>query len=239
MHQEFLALLCMAAFYAIYFSKQLAQRRQGVRTNQIGRGDKTAGTLLVERLLGAATLSIVPVEAASILLGGPAGPTRFAAGLALCLVGCAVFLAAVRGLGGSWRAGISAEKDTALVTGGVYAHSRNPAFLGFDLVYLGLLLWFFNWLHLAFALFAVLMLHLQILQEEAWLGETFGAAYRSNPPPTPVFWPKTSNPRPPLLKIRRPFACYSFKVAQVRSSTGPKGRNTRPRTPGCTSSAWL
>lgn len=179
MYQKFLALLCMAAFYAIYFSKQLAQRRQGVRTNQIGRGDKTAGTLLVERLLGAATLSIVPVEAASILLGGPAGPARFAAGLALCLLGCAVFLAAVRGLGGSWRAGIPAEKDTALVTGGVYAHSRNPAFLGFDLVYLGLLLWFFNWLHLAFALFAVLMLHLQILQEEAWLGETFGAAYQS------------------------------------------------------------
>ena len=84
MYQKFLALLCMAAFYAIYFSKQLAQRRQGVRTNQIGRGDKTAGTLLVERLLGAATLSIVPAEAASILLGGPAGPARFAAGLALC-----------------------------------------------------------------------------------------------------------------------------------------------------------
>ena len=191
MYQKFLALLCMAAFYAIYFSKQLAQRRQGVRTNQIGRGDKTAGTLLVERLLGAATLSIVPVEAASILLGGPAGPARFAAGLALCLLGCAVFLAAVRGLGGSWRAGIPAEKDTALVTGGVYAHSRNPAFLGFDLVYLGLLLWFFNWLHLAFVLFAVLMLHLQILQEEAWLGETFGAAYQSYRARTRRYWGKS------------------------------------------------
>lgn len=36
---------------------------------------------------------------------------------------------------------------------------------------------FFNWPLLAFTAFAMLMLHLQILQEEAWLPTAFGDEY--------------------------------------------------------------
>ena len=32
-----MALLVLAVFYAIYFSKVLAQKRQGIQTHQIGR----------------------------------------------------------------------------------------------------------------------------------------------------------------------------------------------------------
>lgn len=188
MAQKLLALFFLAVFYGVYFAKQASQRRQGVRTNQIGLGQKTAKTLWVERLLGASSLSIVPAELASILLGEPAGPVRFGAGAALCLVGCAIFAAAVLDLGGSWRAGIPAEQATELVTGGVYAYSRNPAFLGFDLIYLGLLVWFFDLPLLVLTAFAVLMLHLQILQEEAWLAGVFGAAYRAYRARTRRYW---------------------------------------------------
>ena len=44
----------------------------------------------------------------------------------------------------SWRAGIPERDGTELVTGGLYAFSRNPAFLGFDLMYLGVFLLFAN-----------------------------------------------------------------------------------------------
>ena len=34
------ALLCLAAFYGIYFGKMILQRRQGIKTDQIGKGNK-------------------------------------------------------------------------------------------------------------------------------------------------------------------------------------------------------
>ena len=75
----------------------------------------------------------------------------------------------------SWRTGIPDRNKTKLVTDGIYRYSRNPAFLGFDLQYIGILLIYFNLLTLIFTIFAVTMLHLQILQEEQYLTATFGA----------------------------------------------------------------
>ena len=60
-------------------------------------------------------------------------------------------------------------RNTGLVTSGIYRISRNPAFVGFDLTYIGLLLCFANWLHLLVVLCAVTIFHLQILQEERFL----------------------------------------------------------------------
>ena len=78
----------------------------------------------------------------------------------------------------SWRAGVSKTDKTELVTEGIYRFSRNPAFLGFDLVYVGILLMFFNWALLAVSLLAAGMLHLQIIYvEEAFLQDTFGEDY--------------------------------------------------------------
>ena len=77
----------------------------------------------------------------------------------------------------SWRAGIPDKDKTELVTTGIYRYSRNPAFLGFDFMYIGVLLMYGNLLTLAFSVFAMVMLHLQILQEERYLENIFGAAY--------------------------------------------------------------
>ncbi|RGC80247.1 isoprenylcysteine carboxylmethyltransferase family protein [Hungatella hathewayi] len=77
----------------------------------------------------------------------------------------------------SWRAGIAENDKTEIVTSGIYQISRNPAFLGFDCVYIGLLLMFFNPILLIFSVFAIIMLHLQILQEEQYLPKVFGNDY--------------------------------------------------------------
>lgn len=77
----------------------------------------------------------------------------------------------------SWRAGIAENDKTEIVTRGIYQISRNPAFLGFDCVYIGLLLMFFNPVLLIFSVFAIIMLHLQILQEEQYLPKVFGRDY--------------------------------------------------------------
>lgn len=77
----------------------------------------------------------------------------------------------------SWRAGIPKQDKTKLVTDGIYAYSRNPAFLGFDLQYVGVMLMYCNPLTILFTAFTMLMLHLQILQEEKYMAATFGEEY--------------------------------------------------------------
>ena len=88
------------------------------------------------------------------------------------------FLLSVLCMKDSWRAGIPDKDKTELVTTGIYRFSRNPAFLGFDLMYVGVLLLYGNLLMLGFSFFAIVMLHLQILQEERYLVNTFGAPYQ-------------------------------------------------------------
>ena len=173
-----LTLLVLAVFYGIYFIKALSQKRRGIQTRQIG-SRKEKGIHTVELLMSVATLGAPVAQLLSVALGWswlPAG-ARFT-GFVLGMLGDAVFLLSVLCMKDSWLAGIPREDKTALVTTGMYRFSRNPAFLGFDLMYLGVLLLYANPLTLGFSLFAVVMLHLQILQEEKYLTAVFGEPYR-------------------------------------------------------------
>ena len=172
------ALLVLAVFYGIYFAKMLAQKRRGIQTRQIGRR-KEKSIHTVELLMSVATLGAPVAQLMSIAFGWnhlPAG-ARFT-GFLIGLLGDGIFLLSVLCMKDSWRAGIPDKDRTELVTTGIYRFSRNPAFLGFDLMYVGVLLMYGNLLTLGFSVFAVVMLHLQILQEERYLADTFGAPYR-------------------------------------------------------------
>lgn len=172
-----LALLVLAVFYGIYVVKLGRQKHRGIQTMQVGRG-KDAQTHTVETLMGIATVGIIPAQLLSIGFGWshlPAG-TRFT-GFCVAMLGDLIFLLSVLCMKDSWRAGIPDNDRTELVTGGIYAYSRNPAFLGFDLQYIGVLLMFCNLLTAVFTAFAITMLHLQILQEERYLTSAFGAEY--------------------------------------------------------------
>ena len=172
-----LALLVLAVFYGIYFGKMLVQKKHGIRTHQIGRR-KEKGLHTVETLMSIATLGAPVAQLLSIAFGWNWLPAnaRFT-GFCIGMLGDAVFLLSVLCMKDSWRAGIPDKDKTELVTTGVYRYSRNPAFLGFDFMYIGVLLMYGNLLTLAFSVFAMGMLHLQILQEERYLENSFGAAY--------------------------------------------------------------
>ena len=172
-----LTVFVLVIFYGIYFGKMLAQRSRGIRTDQIGRRkEKTLHR--VETLMKLATYAVVPAQLVSAVLGWSCLPVnaRFT-GFLIGLLGDGIFLAAVLRMKDSWRAGIPERDKTAFVQGGIYAFSRNPAFLGFDLMYVGVLLMYCNPLTGLFTVFAVIMLHLQILQEERYLAAAFGEVY--------------------------------------------------------------
>lgn len=173
------ALLVLAVFYGTYFAKVLAQKRRGIRTRQIGRR-KEKSIHTVEVLMSIATLGAPMAQLMSIAFGWSHLPAnaRFT-GFLMGLLGGGIFLLSVLCMKDSWRAGIPDKDRTELVTTGIYRYSRNPAFLGFDLMYAGVLLLYGNLLTLGFSVFAMVMLHLQILQEERYLVHAFGAPYQA------------------------------------------------------------
>lgn len=172
-----LALMVLAIFYGIYFTKMLLQKRKGIRTHQIGRR-KERELHRVETLMSIATFGIVVVQLGSIALGWNRMPEngRFT-GFCIGILGDAIFLISVVCMKDSWRAGIPDQDKTKLITDGIYQFSRNPAFLGFDLMYIGMFLLYCNVLTGIYTLFAMTMLHLQILQEEKFMAQSFGEEY--------------------------------------------------------------
>ena len=171
------ALLIMILFYSIYFGKMIIQKRQGIKTGQIKKG-KNQHVRAVEILLSIATLVIVPIQLISIILDLTIlnDNIRFI-GFLVGILGDILFLISIITMKNSWRAGIPSEDNTEFVSNGIYKISRNPAFVGFDLMYIGICLLYCNVLTIIFSLFAIVMLHFQILQEEKYLEKTFGEKY--------------------------------------------------------------
>lgn len=174
---QLLAVLVMLIFYSIYFIKMFSQKKKGIKTNQLGK-KKEKDLHLVETLMGIGTFSIVGIQLLSIILNVTLLPTHGRIiGFIIAMMGNVVFLISVLCMKDSWRAGIPEKDKTKLVTRGIYKISRNPAFLGFDIMYMGILLMFFNFGLLIITIYVMVMLHLQILQEEKYLTKTFGNEY--------------------------------------------------------------
>ena len=98
-------------------------------------------------------------------------------GVCIAAIGVGFFIAGMLTMKGSWRAGIPEKKETSLVTEGIYRISRNPAFVGFDLMYIGILLAFPNAWHATAVAITLVLFHKQILGEEQFLEGAFGEEY--------------------------------------------------------------
>lgn len=172
------AVLIMLIFYGAYFIKLFHQRKQGIQTNLLGKG-KTGFVKFIEITLKIVTYLVPVVEVISIFENTYLDFIWMrVAGIVLGALGVGVFIVSIITMRDSWRAGVPKDDKTELVTSGIYAYSRNPAFLGFDLIYIGELLLFFNRYLFVITLLAVIMLHLQIVNvEEDFLIATFGDAY--------------------------------------------------------------
>lgn len=176
---QIISIFILAAFYGCYFIKMLLQKKQGIRTDHLGKG-KAGLVRFIEITMKVVTILLPAIELLCIALNISKLPTEVRiAGVCLGLAGTAVFITAVITMKDSWRAGVANDEKTRLITTGIYRISRNPAFLGFDLVYVGILLIFFNWLLLAVSVLAIILFHIQIVYvEEKFLAAVFDGEYK-------------------------------------------------------------
>ena len=174
---KILGMIILLVFYSIYFGKMWIQKRKGIQTNQIAKRENKDQQYYIELTMKVVTWGVVFVEVISIFSVNPnVSQIMNFTGIILGILGNIIFACAITTMKDSWRAGLA--ERTEMLTSGIYQISRNPAFLGFDCVYLGILFMFFNIPLLIITVLAILMLHIQILQEEHYLDKEYGIDYR-------------------------------------------------------------
>lgn len=174
---QIIAFLILASFYSFYFAKIIILKRQSVQANQMGIGNKPKKVLRIERIMRFAAVLTVIFAIGSIFLVKQFLAKEFRIiGIVTGIIAVIFFALATITMKTSWRVGIPEEK-TSLITDGIYNWSRNPAFVGFDLLYLSVCLMFFNIPLVCVSVWTAVMLHLQILQEETHMYHMFGNEY--------------------------------------------------------------
>lgn len=177
---SFIILVPILVFYGAYITKLILLKKQGVDVNRLAKGDKPTRTQLLEIGLIIVTYGMALLQCFS-LLGVLAilniGIYFKIIGIAIAFIGTFFFIMALIAMKNSWRAGIDSSQKTTLRTDGILKFSRNPAFIGFGLFYIGIALALPNIILFTAVIIALLFFHLQILEEEKFLTIMFKDDY--------------------------------------------------------------
>lgn len=193
-------LVCLALFFAINVGRTLSLvLRHNVNPIKL-RVNKRGALGLVELSLVAnvtiwATVVVLNAVAPGALSGSwllstillDLGAARWV-GLTLIVLAFVILVLAQVALGKAWRLGIDEENPGELVTDGIYAFTRNPIYLFFDLYLTGTFLLNGALFFALSAAFTVLNLHYQVLSEERHLSRLFGAEYAVYCSRTARYW---------------------------------------------------
>lgn len=112
-------------------------------------------------------------------LGWGAPAALVLAGHFVAVAGAALALAAQASMGASWRVGVQEGATGALVTGGLFALSRNPTFVGQGGLLAGAALALPSWPTVLAVLLFTLAANLQVRSEERTLAVALGESYRA------------------------------------------------------------
>lgn len=179
---QILFLITLCVFYGVYLIKMSMLRKQGIRGNLLGKGNKPKSVVLIEFCLKIITFVGALVQLISVILPNLFGTNSThislqVVGVVIANIGNAFFISAIVTMKNNWRAGFNNKQNTSLVTGGIYRFSRNPAFVGFDLLYIGCAMAFPNIINILISVAAAILFHIQILGEEKFCKAVFGQAY--------------------------------------------------------------
>ena len=180
MTQYQISVILFAAFVALVAGRAAMLRRKGIKAIVFGATDKTDYMLMP---FVAAIVYAVCSNAFGLPIWTPLAALFWKAeapgafGIAFCSIAIIGICAALVSFGNSFRVGIDDQKPDKLVTTGLFAFSRNPIYLCFDMFFFGLLLIHRNIIITAAAVGFALLIHRQILREERFLASHYGLEY--------------------------------------------------------------
>lgn len=180
---QIMASILLFIFYFSYFFKFFSLKRQGIKVNNLGvKYNKTTKVIKSEIVLKIFTLLMFIVEIISVIISNNWYYINFPPffkimGLILVILGDISFILSVYYMKTSWRVGIDESSNETLITKGIYKFSRNPAFLGFDLTYIGMCFIFSNPIIILFTIILIWLFDNQIIMEEEYLERKYKEQY--------------------------------------------------------------
>lgn len=186
---DILLLLLFISFLGVYLLKLILLKvRNKINANVLYKGNKESPVKRAEIFVKISSFLWMLTQLLEILFHktissyiNPIFSNTHAsyAAVVIMVLNVGIFTSATVFMKSSWRVGIDKNVKTKLIIDGVYSISRNPAFVGFDLMSISLFLAYPNLLTLLVLLVFPLSLHLLIVQEEKHLYSMFGEEYAS------------------------------------------------------------
>ena len=119
MIMKLITISLMAMFYVCYFAKMMSQRKQGIATDQLGKGKKGFVKIIEVTLKGTTyLLPVMQIVSIAIYLGTLHIALRII-GVVITALGVIIFIISVVQMKDNWRAGVQREEKTNLVTSGI------------------------------------------------------------------------------------------------------------------------
>lgn len=184
---NFASILLLLVFGVAYLLKlYILSRKYKIRANVLANKNKNKKAQLVERTLQIATLSWIIVWLGEIVVTLLNLDYRLKlwnndfisiSGLFLITIGVIFFIIAAITMKNSWRVGIDKSTASKLITEGIYKYSRNPAFVGFYLMFIGLFLVYIDVITCISMLLNIYAMNKLVIEEEMHLEEVFGKEY--------------------------------------------------------------
>ena len=173
--QGYVAVGALAAVAALVAVRSSQLKRLGIRAFHFGRMDK-------KDFLIPPCLLFYVYQLAANTFGWPRVGTVFAGnaawvGAAVCAAAPLLFLWGILSFGRSFRVGIDMEGAGSLVTTGAFAVSRNPLYVAFLMIFLGVFLIFPTWIFFLYFTAGLWLIDRQVCLEENALRKLYGAAY--------------------------------------------------------------
>ena len=161
------------------------KRATGENAFVVPRDDSAQGFIgRIFKLLFGLALVVLAVNAFAPQWSGYLLPADFlkkswleCMGLALLHISLLLVVVAQVQMARSWRVGFDEKERTELVTGGLFAHSRNPVFVGMLVTMLGLFFALPNALTLLSMVMTWVVLQIQVRMEEDYLSRAQGQSY--------------------------------------------------------------
>ncbi len=182
-----LSLLLFITFITSYSMKLVVlYRKNKINANVLGKTKKDKRILKVEKAVRTSTFIWGIAWAMEIFIGDVINKNLFILfnnitinyiGIIIIATGVSIFIISMLSMKTSWRVGIDKNTKTKLVTHGIYKYSRNPAFVGFDFMFLGFFITYPNILTALITLANFISIHRLILEEERHLKTLFGKEY--------------------------------------------------------------